>query len=397
MLSLLKNFVTILRCLAETQAYLLLSILAKTFDRWKLLPFWDEQRACDHCAKPAPQKHNSAASQPLEVLTVNMQFFASFPKDPQVGKQKLQAAFGQTHLPDVICMQEGLTGMDVLEDLGYKLVICAGAKGVAQSVDQMMYHDKEALKLCREDQSHALLCNQVYIHSNSEWEVKDCGVEQISSVLELAGAGGRVQGTLAVRSMCWVKLAKADSSRPAVFVMCTHLSGGRFEDQYFVQELARERYSQIQRCIEFFHTKQHRNVYDDVGILVGDFNATEAYTVDGPMNAYFKSAIKKSQGVLLDATSYAVETEEALEDKFKDYMVSPFEALKDYGWSLVYGEEVGATSVFGHLIDYMAVSRPLLIDWARVMILTNQKFKGEPAGKTNPITDHNAVIVRLQI
>ena len=147
MLSLLKNLVTILRWLAEAQAYLLLSILAKTFDRWKLLPFWDEQRAFDHCAEPSPQKHNSAASQPLDVMTVNIQFYASFPIDPQIGKQSLQEAFGQTHLPDVICMQEGLTGMDVLKDLGYEIVICAGAKGVAQSVDEMMNHDKEALKL----------------------------------------------------------------------------------------------------------------------------------------------------------------------------------------------------------------------------------------------------------
>ena len=115
------------------------------------------------------------------------------------------------------------------------------------------------------------------------------------------------------------------------------------------------------------------------------------------MNAYFKSAITKSQGVWLDAKSDAVATEEALEVEFKHYMVSPFEALKDYSWPLVYGEEVGATSVFGHLIDYMAVSRQVPIDWARRVILTNQKVKGEPADTKRPITDHNTVIARFWI
>ena len=332
--------------------------------------------------------------QPLRVMTVNMQFYASFPTDPQKGKQILQERFGQTHRPDVICMQEGLTGMEVLKDLGYKLVICAGTQGVAQSVDEMMYHDQEALHLCRKDQSHKLLCNQMYISKDSQWKVKDCGVEKISSALELDGGGGRKTGKLAVRSMCWLMLGKTDSSKPAVCVMCTHLSGGRFEDQYFVQQLAKERYSQIERCIDFFHKTQIRKHDDCVGILVGDFNATEAYAVDGPMNAYFKYAITTSQGVWLDAKKNAVETEEALEVKFKRYMVSPFAALQDYGWPLVYDEEtIGATSVFGHLIDYMAVSRPVVIDRAQRVILTNQKVEGKPTDTEKPITDHNGVIV----
>ena len=193
--------------------------------------------------------------------------------------------------------------------------------------------------------------------------------------------------------MCWLMLGKPDSSKPAVCVMCTHLSGGRFEDQYFVQQLERERYSQIKRCIKFFHTMRRLKPDVDVGILVGDFNATEAYTVDGPMNAYFKSAITTSQGVWLDAKSDAVETEEALEVKFKRYMVSPFEALKDYGWLLAYDEEeVGATSAFGHLVDYMAVSTRVVTDRPRRVILTDEKVKGKQTDTEKPTTDHNAVI-----
>ena len=342
--------------------------------------------------------HDPLLLQPLRVMTVNMQFYASFPTDAQKGKQSLQERFGQTHRPDVICMQEGLTGTDVLKDLGYDLVICAGTQGVAQSVGEMMYHDQEALKFCRKDQSHKLLCNQVYIRKDSQWKVEDFGVEQISSALELAGGGGRKTGQLAVRSMCWLMLGKTDSSRPAVCVMCTHLSGGRFEDQYFVQQLAQERYSQIARCIEFFHKRQRQKQDDVVGILVGDFNATEAYAVNGPMKAYFKSAITKSQSVWLDAKYDAVETEEALEEKFKRYMVSPFEALQNSGWPLVYDEKaVGATSVFGHLIDYMAVSRDVVIDEARRVILTNQKVEGEPTDTKEPITDHNAVVATFGI
>ena len=316
--------------------------------------------------------------QRLSIMSVNIQFCASFPTDQQKRKQSLQERFGQTHLPDVICMQKGMVGMEEMKDMGYQLVICAGTQGVAQSVDEMIYHDQEALETCRRDQSHKPLCNQVYMRTDSKWKVEASGVEQISSALELAGGGGRKTGWLAVRSMCWLVLSRHDSSKPAVCVMYSHLSGGRLEDQYFVQQLERERYSQIERCIVFYHTMRRRKQNVALGILVGDFNATRTYTVDDPMKAYFKSAITTSQGVWLDARSHHVETEEALEHKFERYIVSPFEALNDWNWLLPYDEEEDeATSVFGHPVDYMAVSSGVVTNRPRRVILNDEKVNGK--------------------
>mmetsp|Transcript_93812 Transcript_93812/g.236407 ORF Transcript_93812/g.236407 Transcript_93812/m.236407 type:complete len:180 (-) Transcript_93812:209-748(-) len=179
--------------------------------------------------------------------------------------------------------------------------------------------------------------------------------------------------------------------------MCTHISGGRFEDQYFVQQLAEERYQQTKQCNDFFHLRRPGAQASDVGILVGDFNATEAYSASGPMNAYFKFGIAGSEGVWSDAESVGISTQEDLESSFKTYMVSPFKALKEFGWTLAYGEEVGVTSAFGHLIDHMALSRPVPVESAEVIYLTNQKVKGKSADTDVVVTDHNAVKVSFQI
>ena len=78
---------------------------------------------------------NQVTLQPLSIMTVNMQFEPSFLTDPHKGKQSLQKRIGQTQLPDIICIQEGMPDMDVWQNLKYKLVICAGTQGVAQSDD----------------------------------------------------------------------------------------------------------------------------------------------------------------------------------------------------------------------------------------------------------------------
>ena len=295
---------------------------------------------------------NQVTLQPLSIMTVNMQFKPSFLNDPHKGTENLQKIIGQTQLPDIICIQEGMPDMDVWQNLKYKLVICAGTQGVAQSVAEMTYHKQEALKCYKKDQSHKLLCNQVYLRKDSQWEVKDFGVEQISSALELAGGGGRKTAQLAVRSMCWLTLGRTDFPRTAVCVMCTHLSGGRFEDQYFVQQLERERYSQIERCIDVFRRIRHRQADVDVGILVGDFNATEAYTVD-----------------------------------------APFDALMDNKWLLAYDkEQIQATSSCGPFGDYMAVSKWVVTGRPQRVILSDQKVKGKQTAMEEPTTNRNAVI-----
>mmetsp|Transcript_35515 Transcript_35515/g.64406 ORF Transcript_35515/g.64406 Transcript_35515/m.64406 type:complete len:421 (+) Transcript_35515:87-1349(+) len=325
----------------------------------------------------------------LVVMTLNLQYFASFPKDAQAAKARLQEALGGACPPDVICVQEGLEHRDILSELGFELVVCTGRDGVAQSVSDMVYADDQALGGCDPANHDMLLCNQIYVRRNFSWSIADWGVEQISSDLQLTGSSGRSHGKLAVRSMAWVKLRSATG--PFVYVMCTHISGGRFEDQYFAQQLSEERRLQTERALNFFHARVKPNP-DDIGILVGDFNATTEYGKEGPMHSYFKAAIANSSGVQADASVAGLQNEQEIEELFKTYMVSPFTAIKKHGWTLAYDQhKVGPTSGFGHLVDHMATSRPLEVVSAEPVHFTNQKFGNKPKDTDLPLTDHNAV------
>jgi len=333
---------------------------------------------------------------PLVVMTLNLQYFASYPADQEQALGKLKQALGGPNPPDVICVQEGLASRDVLKDVGFELIICTGALKLAQSVREMVYSDAAALKACPEQYHDELLCNQLYLREGSEWEVEDQGAERIASNMVLDGGGSRVKGPLAIRSMCWLKLRWPGASTPAAFVMCTHITGGRFEDQYYIQQLAEERARQPEKCIDIFKKRKGARD-DDVGILVGDFNATENYKVGGPMSGYFKFGIASSEGVKSDAEKAGLTSPEAIEDAFKVYMVSPFKAIEAQDWTFAYGEEVGISSGFGHLIDHMALSRKVPVKKAEIIFLTNQKTKDAAEDTDLVITDHNAVKVSFAI
>jgi len=343
------------------------------------------------------EERTFASPAPLVIMTLNLQYFASYPGDPQKGTDKLREAVGGPNPPDVICVQEGLANRDVLRDIGFELAVCTGQRRLAQSVREMVYSDAAALNACPEESHDQLLCNQIYVRKGSGWEVEDKGAERISTEVQLTGGGNRVHGPLAIRSMAWVKLKRTRTRGPSAFVMCTHITGGRFEDQYFVQQLAEERRRQPERCVNFFHNRRPGAHPDDVGILVGDFNATETYKADGPMSGYFKFGIAGSEGVRSDATSAGMDGLSAIEQIFKEYMVSPFRALKKCGWTFAYGDEVGVTSAFGHLIDHMALSRKVPVKFSEIVYLTNQKVRDAAQDTDTVITDHNAVKVAFEI
>lgn len=352
------------------------------------------------CQCPAGQASPRSAEPrrtQLVVMTLNLQYYASFPDDLAAAHKKLREALGGTSPPDVICVQEGLATRNVLRDVGYDLIVCAGERGVAQSVREMVYSDETALGGCKEESHDQLLCNQFYIRRGCSWFVVDTGAKQISSRLDLAGGGNRVCSPLAVRSMLWLKLRKSRTSGASVYIMCTHITGGRFEDQYFVQQLVDERRRQLERCDTFFKEDRLDPHPDDLGLLVGDFNATETYTADGPMHGYFKTGIANSPGVREDAEAAGIMTEAELEERFKAYMTSPFRALRARGWMFAYGDEVGITSAFGHLIDHMALSRSVPVERVEVVHLTNQKFSKKDPDTDVVITDHNAVKVTLSV
>ena len=108
------------------------------------------------------------------------------------------------------------------------------------------------------------------------------------------------------------------------------------------------------------------------------------------MSGYFKASIAGSPGVQADADAKDVKGS-ALEECFKAYMISPFAAFRKHGWCFAYGSEVGVTSGFGHLVDHMAMSRPLQVSSAKVSYLTNQKIGNKPPDTDLPLSDHNSV------
>jgi len=329
----------------------------------------------------------------LVVMTLNFQYFSSYPENADAGQEALRQALcvdDRQTAADVIAVQEGVADIDVLHAVGYDLVICSGKEGKAQSVREMVYSDHAALQACPERLHDRVLCNQLYLRRGSRWGIEESGVEQISSHLELKGGGGRCEGRLAIRSMVWAKLRKPGCDG-SVYVMCTHISGGRFEDQYFAQQLAEERRLQPERCVDFF--ERHRRTQKDTAILVGDFNALEEYASNGPMHGYYTFGVAPSQGVKTDAEHAGLCTPDALEAKFKEYMISPFTALRGKGWTFAYGQEIGITSSFGHLVDHMAMSRPIVVEYCDIKYLTNQKVGNKPKDTEFPLTDHNAVKV----
>jgi len=325
-------------------------------------------------------------------MTLNLQYFASYPKDLDAAKERLdQVLNGPSNPPDVVCVQEGLNTRNVLEAVGFELCVCSAEKNLAESVYDMVYGDEPTLKACDQSTHYDFLCNQIYMRKGSDWKIADSGAMQISRDLQLAGGGGRLTGKLAIRSMVYVRLRHKACPDLTCFVICAHITGGRFEDQYFVQQLAEERKLQIQKIISFFNNRKDPKV-DDVGILVGDFNATSVYTSDGAMHGYYKFAIASSEGVKSDAKVANVKNEDELEDLFKAYMISPFTAISAQGWTFAYDrQQVGYTSGFGHCIDHMAMNRPLQVNKTEVSYLTNQKFGNLKPDCDLPLTDHNAV------
>lgn len=332
---------------------------------------------------------------PLVLLTINLQYYATWPKDTCAACRRVSQLLSAEPRPDVICVQEGLEGRDVFGQHGYRKLLSSAAH--AQSLRDMVYGHEATLAAVAHESWDQLLVNELYVRDpdSSGWEVVGQGMVRTASEVSLVGGDG-VSGPLASRSAVWVQLRpKGFSSQvgPSVTILNTHLSGGRFEDQFFVQQLSEERALQVTRSLDFF--EQRRGPLD-LGILVGDFNATTEDRADGPVEGYFRSSVRSSPRVQEDALA-AQFTPDELEAQFKTYMAAPFTALRQRGWPLAYTQDdVGATSAFGHCVDHMATSRPVRTQ-AEVFKTTLQRFGGGAPDTDLPLTDHNAVKVCFHV
>lgn len=281
----------------------------------------------------------------LAVMTFNLQHLANFPKDPSIARRRLmELTSGRP--PDLIAIQEGLEGIDLLAQVGYSKLISSAVKAVP--LREALYGDEAALEALPAIAHESLMVNEFYLRSDEEcaWQLEGTGVEQISSAVSLG------DDPIVPRSVIWAKLCLKGTEGPCVFVMNTQLSGSRIEDERFLSELADERSRQVARCADL--ASQH-TTEDDLVLLVGDFGA-----VSGPFGLDVPQAAK-----------------------------APLNTLEDLGWSLAYDESVvPASCLFGFLSDFMATNRKVLPLSVEAMATAN--VIGEAAIDV-PLSDHQAI------
>lgn len=300
----------------------------------------DLEREWDECMEGMLNQRNAEHS--VVVVTMNLRRYASVPRDWQAVHRELSRIL--VDAPDVICLQEGLEGMDILSQVGYKRIASSVLR--AQALRDAVYGSAVELNTCSSSSHGRLLVNELYIKSvGSKWEAIDSGAAQISSdlILEMEGHEER-EGCgawpLATRCVVWTKLRHCQKpAGPFVYVLNTQLSGGRVEDPHFLV-LAEERAMQMQRLLELFDS--HLGVAEgDLGILAGSLGAHPKDI--GPV-------------LVPDASNSGFHTDE-LRKRFQDYLASPFNVLADHRWKLAYDHfQVGSTSPEGRLVDHMATN-----------------------------------------
>jgi len=299
----------------------------------------------------------------LVVMTMNLQYYASYPKDQELARRELRKIVDTKPLPDVICVQEGIQDINVLSQVGYSLLVSSSE--CAQPLHQMHYNDPDLLASTPEELVERLLVNELYVRvDGSEWEAVDTGTERTSSDVSIPTVDlqARTQmEPLAVRSVVWGKLRhRRHRDGPFVYVFNTQLTGGCIEDRSSINFLEEERHLQVQRIVHFFNG---RAATDDLAVLAGDFGA--------PMPAGARGK--------------------------KEVQRSAFDALTSSAWDLAYTQaEAGPTSDCGQLIDYMAMSRHVPVSM-KVFATTNLKDGGHPPATEVPLSDHNFVKVTFSI
>ncbi|CAK9053484.1 Hypersensitive-induced response protein 3, partial [Durusdinium trenchii] len=134
----------------------------------------------------------------LAVMTFNLQHLANFPKDPSIARRRLmELTSGRP--PDLIAIQEGLEGIDLLAQVGYSKLISSAVKAVP--LREALYGDEAALEALPAIAHESLMVNEFYLRSDEEcaWQLEGTGVEQISSAVSLG------DDPIVPRSVIWAK------------------------------------------------------------------------------------------------------------------------------------------------------------------------------------------------
>ncbi|CAE8701624.1 unnamed protein product, partial [Polarella glacialis] len=314
-------------------------------------------------------------------VTMNLRRYADFHPDPAVGRRELRRAFG-TRMPDVLCVQEGLEGIDVFAELGYKRVSSSVMR--SQTLRDSVYGCPAELSAVGSSSHGRMLVNELYVKTgDASWEAIDSGAAQISSDLSLDFEGSaesvpRGSWTLATRSAVWAKLQhRGRPAGPFVYVLNVQLSGGDIEDGFYAGPLVEERRLQIERVLELFTTRLGLGSAD-LGILAGDFRHSDP-----------EDSVGVKLQVPRDAAGSGCNPDE-LYRRYRSYLTSPFNLLKERGWRIAYKQsQVGPTSPAGRLVDYIATSRAVSAK-ARGLSVSSGHMPSR-ATEHAALSDHNFV------
>eukprot|EP00439_Symbiodinium_sp_Y106_P038740 s2510_g4.t1 len=117
-----------------------------------------------------PLRAAAAPGRELVVMTLNMQYLASFPQDPTLARRRLVE----------ITSAEGLEGIDLFGQVGYSKLISSAVK--AHPLRECLYDDPGALGAVPSVAHQSLMVNELYLRSDDcLWEAQSTGVDQISS------------------------------------------------------------------------------------------------------------------------------------------------------------------------------------------------------------------------
>ncbi|CAE8609345.1 unnamed protein product [Polarella glacialis] len=317
----------------------------------------------DAAASTHRSSHQDSGHEPrISVVTMNLRRYSAYPRNPEVGCRELVRIFGSgAHMPDVLCVQEGFEGTDVLAAVGYKRVSSSVLR--SQALQDSVYGHRAELEAVNSSAHGRLLVNELYVRTDSAWEVIDSGASQISSDLMLdlgylddhEDALPSGPAPLATRSAVWAKLRhRRLPAGPFVYVLNLQLTGGVVEDGFFAGSLAQERQLQMQRVLDLF-TGRLGVRQSDLAILAGDFYASRPEDLG---NVDLR--------VPHDASTSAFAPHE-LYRSYGAYLASPFNVLLQRGWKFAYSQaQVGPTSPNGQLVDYMATNRTVSVTAQRL-------------------------------
>lgn len=289
-------------------------------------------------------------------------------------------AIVEAHAPDVFCIEEhslgkGFTEVEIMEALIGNL----GYDFVSQPTGENAWFSPLA---------NAIAWKRAIFRLERSWRV------------QLAGAGDMVPGTsqsYTPRSAACVELThQATGKRLAV--SATHLMGGRFEDTSFVAEALAKRNMRAEQAQKIAGSIKETCGEDTPSVIAGDFNVMldgyrEGSAFRSKAQSYFDGTLINKA---LEMAAQAAGQKPGKEDYTFDGFYAPFQTKvhavlsRELGYSIAYGrsdstDEMKTTFYSG------------CIDWVYIRNLATLRDERVVSAIDDGLSDHNAVMVTLQL